>query len=201
MVVWDAGIAVVDVVGKLSLPAGTKILELGAGTGFSAISLAKRGFDVVATDLPHVLPFIQRNWDLNSSSSASSAGSLRVAACDLSRPGAAAQLAEALDLASVRLIIAADVVYDERMCGLVVAALEDLLQHAGAATRAVVANEVRDESVAADFARLCHAKFHAKLLSRKRFHPSGASETLQVWELRRRRKVEAGGGGEGGERE
>lgn len=36
------------------LPPGAKVLELGTGAGFWALSAARRGFEVTATDLPHV---------------------------------------------------------------------------------------------------------------------------------------------------
>lgn len=36
------------------LPPRARVLELGTGAGFWAIAAARRGFDVTATDLPHV---------------------------------------------------------------------------------------------------------------------------------------------------
>jgi predicted nicotinamide N-methyase len=41
------------------------VLELGSGTGVCAITAAKLGFDVVATDLPEIVPNLRRNVDLN----------------------------------------------------------------------------------------------------------------------------------------
>jgi methylase of polypeptide subunit release factors len=37
-----------------SIPKVARVLELGTGAGFWALSAARRGFDVTATDLPHV---------------------------------------------------------------------------------------------------------------------------------------------------
>lgn len=36
------------------LPRGARVLELGTGAGFWALAAARRGFEVTATDLPHV---------------------------------------------------------------------------------------------------------------------------------------------------
>lgn len=44
---------------------GSKILELGSGTGLVSISLSKLGMDVYPSDLPKCLPLIKRNLELN----------------------------------------------------------------------------------------------------------------------------------------
>lgn len=44
------------------VPAGSKVLEVGAGTGRYSIALAKEGYDVTAVELlPHNLEILRRN--------------------------------------------------------------------------------------------------------------------------------------------
>ena len=72
-VVWESGALVCSILqhapfvrrsaGKLLR--GIKLLDLGAGTGISALCAAALGADVVATEVPHALPTLRRNFAAN----------------------------------------------------------------------------------------------------------------------------------------
>jgi predicted nicotinamide N-methyase len=62
--------------GSLNLR-GAQVVELGAGTGMAGVMAARLGAHVTLTDLPHVLPNLQKNVDLNAATCGD--GSLTVA--------------------------------------------------------------------------------------------------------------------------
>jgi len=57
---------------------GARVLELGAGTGMAGVMAGRFGARVTLTDLPHVLPNLQSNVDLNLAEVEACGGSLAV---------------------------------------------------------------------------------------------------------------------------
>ena len=72
-VVWESGALVCSILQHApfvhrsanGLLRGIKLLDLGAGTGISALCAAALGADVVATEMPHALPTLARNFEAN----------------------------------------------------------------------------------------------------------------------------------------
>mmetsp|Transcript_21548 Transcript_21548/g.68570 ORF Transcript_21548/g.68570 Transcript_21548/m.68570 type:complete len:290 (-) Transcript_21548:108-977(-) len=111
---------------SLSLPAGaregaagSRVLELGAGTGLAGMSGALLGASHVAlTDLPENLPLLRRNAALNRLAG----DGVEVAALDWTKPPPEALLAGGWDL-----ILAADCVFWEVLFDPLIATLQALL--------------------------------------------------------------------------
>jgi ubiquinone/menaquinone biosynthesis C-methylase UbiE len=63
---------------ELQLPVGSRILEIGCGAGLTAVELARRGFEVDATDtVPEMIDLTRRHGER-----ANARAQLRVALCD-----------------------------------------------------------------------------------------------------------------------
>ncbi|CAK3766999.1 -lysine N-methyltransferase rrg1 [Lecanosticta acicola] len=72
-----------------SVPSGTAILELGAGTGLVGLAAAAVFHTaVILTDLPAITPNLERNAHANESSVSAHGGKARVAVLDWLEPGA-----------------------------------------------------------------------------------------------------------------
>jgi SAM-dependent methyltransferase len=91
------------------LPLGTgRVLELGAGTGLVGISAACLwGADVVLTDLPEIVPNLQRNLELNAEVVEHTGGSVEARALDWADQSDA----PATNGEEFELIVAADPIY------------------------------------------------------------------------------------------
>jgi len=66
--VWDAALVLTAYLSNLKgeFTPSTKVLELGSGTGICGLHLQRRfGCEVVVTDLPALLPLLERNRSLN----------------------------------------------------------------------------------------------------------------------------------------
>lgn len=63
-IVWPAQ-AVAARVAEQVLPEGSRVVEVGAGCGALSCAMAFRGWQVVSTDLPEVVPLLQESADLN----------------------------------------------------------------------------------------------------------------------------------------
>lgn len=115
------------------LPPEVSILELGAGTGLVGLSTAcilQR--KVVLTDLPEIVPNLQRNVDANAALLSQLNGDAEAAVLDWSQPSAFAPPSAGLDQkpaevgqerACFRLILAADPIYDASHPALLVQAI------------------------------------------------------------------------------
>ena len=108
---WPSGIALADHVARLELR-GTSILELGCGLGLPSLVAARRGAAVVATDWsPDAVALLARN-------AARNAVRLDAVAADW-------RDAESLEsLGPFDLVLAADVLYEERNAAPILALLE-----------------------------------------------------------------------------
>jgi len=88
---------------------GAKVLEIGAGTGLTAIVAAAAGGQITATDLPHCLPLLKSNLRRNALT-APCVNGIRVAALDVTRPLSPANVGGE---EYVQVLLGADVVYDD----------------------------------------------------------------------------------------
>eukprot|EP00192_Tetraselmis_astigmatica_P011669 CAMPEP_0117650282 /NCGR_PEP_ID=MMETSP0804-20121206/1457_1 /TAXON_ID=1074897 /ORGANISM="Tetraselmis astigmatica, Strain CCMP880" /LENGTH=363 /DNA_ID=CAMNT_0005456145 /DNA_START=221 /DNA_END=1312 /DNA_ORIENTATION=+ len=93
-VVWDCGIAMAQSL-RAGWPvnlAGTRVLEIGSGTGIVGIAAAASGAAVTLTDVEGRVPILQANMDCNQQVVSAAGGSMLVAALDWGDPGTAATL-------------------------------------------------------------------------------------------------------------
>ena len=117
--VWPSARVLAERVGRMS-GQGKRLLELGCGLGFASLIAAQRGFEVLATDYySEALEFLSVN---------AARQSLRVPntrVVDWREFPA--------DLGSFDVILAADVLYEKPMCGLIAAAIRRSLSPEGEA--------------------------------------------------------------------
>jgi predicted nicotinamide N-methyase len=114
---WPSGLALARHVVALPL-AGVNLLELGCGLGLPSLAASLAGADVLATDWADgALELLRRNAERNSAR-------LEIAHLDWRRPSA---------LRSFDLVVAADVLYEERNVEPLLAVLDRVVAHDGAA--------------------------------------------------------------------
>lgn len=100
-----------------------RILELGSGTGIVGITASVLlGADVTVTDLPHVLPNLKFNVDVNSSVLVPLGGEVHVAALSWGEVGEMEVIGREYDL-----IIGSDVVYHDNLYDVLIQTLKYLL--------------------------------------------------------------------------
>ncbi len=79
--VWPSTFFLADHLRKLAAPLqGSRVAELGAGTGLLGIWAATQGAHVVLTDLHELVPLLRHNVDLNMDLISKGGGSVRVEA-------------------------------------------------------------------------------------------------------------------------
>jgi predicted nicotinamide N-methyase len=140
-------VAIQDSIPKLS--PGAAILELGAGTGLVGLAAAAVfKAHVVLTDLPEIVPNLQRNVQTNSGVVEAHGGNVDVSILDWSEPE---KSADASSPCSYPMILAADPIYSSDHPRLLVEAIEYHLSKAENARtvielplREAFANERRD---------------------------------------------------------
>ncbi|KAI5776519.1 S-adenosyl-L-methionine-dependent methyltransferase [Geopyxis carbonaria] len=121
-----------------------RALELGAGTGLPALTLAALGWRVVATDLPVVVAgVLGRNIAANEGLCSGGGGSVEVAELDWFAVAAAAE-GEAQGEGAYDLVVTADTVYEPSYVGALVETAWRSLRRGGTA---LVAVERREEEV------------------------------------------------------
>ncbi|CAL8464476.1 g4011 [Coccomyxa elongata] len=170
--VWDASIVLAKFLEKNARKGefsranvkGKRAIELGAGPGLGGMAFALLGADVLLTDLADIVPLIRKNVDANFTSAAlhgregpwgQQVGKLRVQELDW---GTEAHIIQADG--PFAFVLAADCVYhEEHIFGLrqTILALTDLK------STVIIANELRSESVQAQFMMLFEESFTACL--------------------------------------
>ncbi|KAL2613830.1 hypothetical protein R1flu_025522 [Riccia fluitans] len=104
------------------------VLELGSGTGLVGIVAACLGAHVILTDLPHVLPNVEYNIELNRGAIQAAGGSVE---SRVLRWGVEEDIKSLGDLASFDIILASDVVYYDTLFGPLLDTLKWLVEAAG----------------------------------------------------------------------
>jgi predicted nicotinamide N-methyase len=115
---WPSGVALARAVGGRSL-GGVRVLELGCGLGLASIAAALAGARVLATDWsPDAVAMTREN-------AARNGAALETAVVDWAAPDAL------VDAAPWPLVLAADVLYERRNGGLLLALLPRLVDERG----------------------------------------------------------------------
>lgn len=91
------------------------VVELGAGTGYCGMALAKHGAEVVLTDVPWLLPLLQYNVEANFGASKCSISAPKLASLRWGSVLDAAELLLGLGGRAPDLVIGSDVVYQEAL--------------------------------------------------------------------------------------
>ena len=115
---WPSGVALADYVGELQID-GKRVLELGCGLALPSLAAALAGADVVATDwAPEAVALVLAN---------AAANGLRVESAVLSWGSVASEVGR------FDLVLAADVLYEERNALPLLALLEETIATGGEA--------------------------------------------------------------------
>ncbi|CAM9468607.1 unnamed protein product [Phaeothamnion confervicola] len=162
---------------------GKRVLELGAGCGLAGLAFALQGADVVMTDLPAVIPILEKNATMN-------VGSLNTEVLGF-KPSIKVQpycwgdpVGELADEPPWDFIVACDCVYVESLVAILVDSLERL---AGKNTTVIVASEKRELDTYDLFKRRLGENFTIRRAPRKSMHRKYDHENSEVLICRRRR--------------
>jgi predicted nicotinamide N-methyase len=200
LVLWDASVCFLRWVESNPKEAaalkGTRVLEVGAGTGLLGIVLAHAlGCKVVMTDLPSVLPNLELNWAQNPLQPGCQ-GSVSVAAYDWTAP-----LPEGLVGAPIDYIIGTDVGYSESLNPLLLSSAAEVVRvceerHAKCPT-VIFVNELRCEIAQGVFDAEAPKHFKVQRVRDSKLHPSYQGQNMILLKLTKKK----GGGVHGGEKE
>jgi len=123
---WDSSVVLARVISRQLplLPAGARVVELGAGLGLCGLAAAAAGFAVVLTDREEVLPLTRACYDANAAALAVSSGSaprIEIRPLFWGDAAAAAALRPPLDC-----VVMADCVYELESIPPLIACLRQL---------------------------------------------------------------------------
>ncbi|GMH46019.1 hypothetical protein BSKO_13983 [Bryopsis sp. KO-2023] len=121
---------------------GTRILELGSGTGIGAIAAACCGAHVSATDLADALPLLSKNIDLNSETITDGGGSCHSSKLDWSAPHSKIEHFSGFDL-----VMGADLVYSETQIEDLCTILGELFSGGEPGMQFLLVHKTRDPSI------------------------------------------------------
>ncbi|POM77220.1 Serine hydroxymethyltransferase, mitochondrial precursor, partial [Phytophthora palmivora] len=163
--------------------AGSRVVELGAGTGLVGISAALLGArQVILTDLDYVVDNLARN----------AAETMKLAA-STGRPVESDVSTRVLDwfnpptdLGNIDLLLASDVVWVEELIPPLVATFDTMLRHSNVKTRILMSYQKR--SIMSD--RLLFSELERHNLIKTRIpatslHPQFSTDRIDVWEIER----------------
>ncbi|GMF34713.1 unnamed protein product [Phytophthora fragariaefolia] len=163
--------------------AGTRVVELGAGTGLVGISAALLGArQVILSDLDYVVENLAKNV-AETMKLAASAGKpvdsdISTRVLDWFNPPR--------DLGDIDFLLASDVVWVEELIPPLVATFDVLLRHSSAKTRILMSYQKR--SIMSD--RLLFSELERRHLVKTRvpaanLHPRFSTDRIDVWEIER----------------
>ncbi|ETO70839.1 hypothetical protein F442_12531 [Phytophthora nicotianae P10297] len=163
--------------------AGSRVVELGAGTGLVGISAALLGArQVILSDLDYVVDNLARNM----------AETMKLAA-STGRPVESDVSTQVLDwfnpptdLGDVDFLLASDVVWVEELIPPLVATFDTLLRHSTAKTRILMSYQKR--SVMSDrllFSELERYNLVKTRIPAVKLHPEFSTDRIDVWEIER----------------
>lgn len=162
--VWDTAVAMARMFEKRGLRRGTRVLELGAGTGLLGMALAALGARVICTDTGRIVSSATKSCvDANGLQ-------VEVRELDWSEP-------HLEDLGTMDLVVASDVL----ICRQWATQLSGVLRSIGAAETFVGTAQGR-EGISAFLAAVDDA-FHVARLPPEAFHPDYISEDIVVFRL------------------
>ena len=170
-----------------SLLPSSRVLELGAGCGLVGMLATALGARVTLTDLPHVVPHLERNVQANAQlfSAApddphawthASGGTVRIAALSWR---------EEVRVRDVDMVVVADCVYWEELFEPLLRTLGALC---GASTRVLLSQTPRRGKVEGRFFKRARRAFHVRVLERWKERDSDR-QPITLYELTRRTKT------------
>jgi predicted nicotinamide N-methyase len=204
--VWDAALCYLRYLEasprEQALLRGASVLELGAGTGVLGLALAHAlGCQVVATDLPSVLPNLAANLAANPLPPGC-AGACRALAYAWDGQAPAELLAASPGGAGFALVVGTDVAYSEALNPVLLASAAALARPLRG--RVVLVNELRCEVAQGVFDAVAPTLFKVHRVPNKRLPAEYQSCNFIMLNLALKRQAAAAagdGGGGGGEAE
>ncbi|KAG7395443.1 hypothetical protein PHYBOEH_003734 [Phytophthora boehmeriae] len=165
--------------------AGSRVVELGSGTGLVGISAALLGArEVILTDLAYVVDNLAANV----------AETLRLAA-SVDRPVECKVSTRVLDwfnppkdLGDIDFLLASDVVWVEELIPPLVQTFDTLIRHSSVVTRVLMSYQKR--SIMSDrllFSELERHNLHKTRVPAASLHPGFSTDRIDVWQIERRK--------------
>ncbi|XP_059477014.1 protein N-lysine methyltransferase METTL21D-like [Neocloeon triangulifer] len=182
-VVWDAALVLagfLDCENKRQngFLKGKSIVELGAGVGCVALTAAALGANAIATDLPAVIPLIEKNVEANTDAILQSGGTCTARVLDWAE--------KSFDYIQTDYILLADCVYYEQSIEPLISILQ---MFSDENTTIFLSQEVRDYSFKQikfweDFQEMLAKYFRVSKINRERQHPYFYSDDILLLELK-----------------